>query len=132
MNVSIISNTGRLEPYPGAGTIGGIVRWRKRTKNEANLDSYLKAASDRKNPPHEDETLGPEKLREEAIMMGLRLTEGLSCTELRERFGYDILNDKADVIRSLTDNGYLLLENDHLKLAPKALFISDEVIVKLI
>jgi oxygen-independent coproporphyrinogen-3 oxidase len=83
-------------------------------------------------PPHEIETLESEKLREEAIMMGLRLTEGLSCTEMRERFGYDILRDKADAIRSLTDNGYLLLENDHLKLAPKALFISDEVIVRVI
>ncbi len=76
--------------------------------------------------------LGPEKLREEAIMMGLRLTEGLSISEMRERFGYDILQDKADVIKSLTQNGYLILETDHLKLAPKSLFISDEVIVRLI
>jgi oxygen-independent coproporphyrinogen III oxidase len=121
-----------LKPYLGLGPSAVSFDGETRIRNEANLDLYLKAAYDKEPPPHEDETLEPEKLREEAIMMGLRLTEGLSCTELRERFGYDILSDKADAIKSLTDNGYLLLEDDHLKLAPKALFISDEVIVRVI
>ena len=121
-----------LEPYLGLGPSAVSFDGETRVRNEANFDLYLKATYDKEPPPHEDETLEPEKLREEAIMMGLRLTEGLSCTELRERFGYDILSEKADAIRSLTDSGYLLLENDRLKLAPKALFISDEVIVRVI
>ncbi len=122
----------RLEPYLGLGPAAVSFDGERRIKNEPNLGSYLEAAAARDFPPHEEESLSADKLREEAIMMGLRLSYGLSCSELREKFNFDILNDKAGAIKSLINNGYLLLENDHLKLTPKSLFISDEVIVKLI
>jgi oxygen-independent coproporphyrinogen-3 oxidase len=122
----------RLEPHLGLGPSAVSFDGEKRTKIEADLDSYLKALISRKEPPREDEVLGPEKLREEAIMMGLRLTEGLSCADLQERFGYDILHEKRDIIKALVNNGHILFEDGCLKLAPKSLFVSDEVIVKLI
>ncbi len=121
-----------LEPYLGLGPAAVSFDGERRIKNEPDLDSYLKATAAGNIPPHEEEILSADKLREEAIMMGLRMSDGLSCSKLREKFDYDILNDKAEAIKSLINNGYLLLENDHLKLTPKSLFISDEVIVKLI
>ncbi len=122
----------KLEPYLGLGPAAVSFDGERRIKNEPDLDSYLKATAAGNIPPHEEEILSADKLREEAIMMGLRMSDGLSCSKLREKFDYDILNDKAEAIKSLINNGYLLLENDHLKLTPKSLFISDEVIVKLI
>ncbi len=41
----------RLEPFLGLGPSAVSFDGEKRTRNEANLDSYLKAASDKKNPP---------------------------------------------------------------------------------
>jgi oxygen-independent coproporphyrinogen III oxidase len=122
----------RLEPYLGLGPSAVSFDGEKRARNVSNLDSYLRAASGKEPPPHEDEILSLEKLREEAIMMGLRLTEGLSCTLLRERFGYDILRDKTEVITGLIDSGYITLNDDRLKLTAQSLFISDEVIVRMI
>jgi oxygen-independent coproporphyrinogen-3 oxidase len=113
---------------PAAVSFDGVLR----QKNASDLDSYFKAAKWMDAPPCEIESLDSVKLRQEAIMMGLRLGEGLSCRMLKDRFDYDIMASKAAIIDTLIKNGYITIDNDHLKLTSDAFFISDEIIVKLI
>jgi len=120
-----------LEPYLGLGpaavSFDGVNRW----KNREDLDSYLIALSENFAPPHEIEVLDPNKLLEETIMMSLRLSEGLSLNNLKERFQYNLHSDKKAAIESLISAGYITCDNDIIRLTSKALFISDEVILKL-
>ncbi len=103
-----------------------------RAKNQASLAEYLKACASLDSPPRETESLDQDKLREEMIMMSLRLSDGLFCDELKAKFGYDILKSKAAVIDGLVNSGHLSIEDGRLRLTPESLFISDEIIVKLI
>jgi oxygen-independent coproporphyrinogen-3 oxidase len=121
-----------LQPYLGLGPAAVSFDGRVRTKNSSDLDRYLELAARGQPPPCEIETLDQAKLREEYIMMALRLGEGLSVGALEERFGFDIMKEKTREIESLVKSGHITLENGCIRLAKKALFISDEVIVRLI
>jgi oxygen-independent coproporphyrinogen III oxidase len=121
-----------LEPYLGLGPAAVSFDGTARYKNISDLPAYLKAARWMELPPHEVEPLDNSKLREEMIMMGLRLSQGLSIIDLNKRFGYDISISKSDIISSLSKAGYIKIENGHIKLAPDTYFISDEIILKLI
>jgi coproporphyrinogen III oxidase-like Fe-S oxidoreductase len=92
----------------------------------------VKAAAVLTPPPRESEFLHTQKLLSEAIMMQLRLCEGLSCDELKTRFKYDILREKREQVEQLLRNGYIEIVDGRIRLARQALFISDEIILKLI
>jgi oxygen-independent coproporphyrinogen III oxidase len=119
-------------PYLGLGPSAFSFDGMSRIKNDSDLAGYLKACSRLESPPHETEPLDENKLREEMIMMRLRLTDGLPVAELKQKYGYDILRAKAEIIDTLLNAGYISIDNGYIKLTTNSLFISDEIIVKLI
>jgi coproporphyrinogen III oxidase-like Fe-S oxidoreductase len=78
------------------------------------------------------EEMTPAKFRTEFIMLSLRMTEGLSLDELRARFGCDLRTEKGDVLAALEAGGLVAVDGDRIRLAARGLFVSDEVIVRLI
>jgi oxygen-independent coproporphyrinogen III oxidase len=121
-----------LQPYLGLGPAAVSYIGTTRRKNKEDIDEYLAASAANVASPHEIESLTSLALRNEAIMMGLRLSEGLSVLELRQRFDYDICNEKRDILEILMRAGYLTFHEDRICLTPQSLFISDEVILKLL
>ncbi len=119
-------------PYLGLGPSAVSYDGERRYKNNPDLDHYWKSPSDTPAPIREIETIDRNTALEERIIMGLRLSDGLSFDAIKNEFDYDLINDKKDVIVSLADAGYITLENDRLKLASKGLFLSDEITVKLL
>jgi oxygen-independent coproporphyrinogen III oxidase len=72
----------RGEDYLGIGigavsTVDGL-RWR----NLPKLAGYLGATAEGRRPPRNEEPLGPEVLRRERLMLGLRLDEPLTLTRV--------------------------------------------------
>jgi oxygen-independent coproporphyrinogen-3 oxidase len=65
---------------------------------------------------HADEPVGITERRDELLMMGLRLTEGVSRTRLRDELGADVdsLLDARKLAR-LVDAGFLALDADRLR-----------------
>jgi len=122
----------RLQPYLGLGPAAVSFDGALRTRNLPDLTAYIKSAANLALPPRESELLDSDKLRAEVIMMQLRLSEGLQCEEIKARFQYDIIEKKERQIELLLKNGYITLIDGRIKLTPRALFISDEIIVKLI
>ncbi len=122
----------RLEPYIGLGPAAVSSDAARRWKNAPDLDAYLAALESGQPPPHESEELTAEKVREEFIMLSLRMTAGLSLEELRARYGYDLMRERADTVEALESGGLITLEGDRVKLANKGLFVADEIIVRLI
>ena len=122
----------RLEPYIGLGPAAVSFDFARRWKNKPDLDSYLSSLESGQPAPRETEELTPEKIREEYIMLSLRLAEGLSLDEMRVRFGYDLFRERGEALRALESNGLVAIDGDRVRLADKGLFISDEIIVRLI
>ena len=71
------------------------------------------------------ETLSPEDIRVERIMLSLRTDKGLKATELYS------LTDRA-VINSLLSEGALEKQGDSIRIPESRLFTSDEIIRELI
>ena len=122
----------RLQPYLGLGPAAVSFDGALRTRNLPDLSAYIKSAANLALPPRESELMDSDKLRAEMIMMHLRLPEGLQCEEIKARFQFDILEKKRHQIESLLKSGHITLNDGCIKLTPEALFISDEIIVKLI
>jgi len=122
----------RLEPYIGLGPAAVSSDLAARWKNKPDLDSYITSLEAGQRPTRETEKLTAEKLCEEYIMLSLRLSEGLSLNELLNRFGYDLRYAKVGILDTLESNGCLEINGDMIRLTEKALFISDEIIVRLI
>ncbi|UCE65457.1 MAG: radical SAM family heme chaperone HemW [Candidatus Zixiibacteriota bacterium] len=120
------------KPYLGFGPSAVSFDGKVRRKNRADIESYLKSAEKNIEVPSETEIIDRESALRESIMSGLRLTAGVSLERLKDRFDYDLREDKRNTIDSLLTEGMITIEDGFLKLADKALFISDSVMVKLI
>jgi len=113
----------RNEPWIGMGA--GAHSWfdGQRSANLAHPRDYTRAILEKREVVVERETIGPRLEQGETMMMGLRLTEGVSDDRFRHRFGCGLadvfereLNDLSSlgllywdgVIARLTDNGRLL------------------------
>jgi oxygen-independent coproporphyrinogen-3 oxidase len=121
-----------LEPYIGLGPAAVSFDGMRRRKNRSDLTAYLQAIDAGMLPPGEIEEMTSEKLRAEYVMLSLRMTEGLSLDMLRTRYEYDLLREKGDILKALESSGHIVVGGDRIRLAEKGLFISDEIIVRLI
>jgi oxygen-independent coproporphyrinogen-3 oxidase len=120
------------EPYLGLGPSAVSFDGKTRRKNSADIESYLTNAGKGYDFPAETEIIDRETALRESIISGLRLTEGVSLDRLKDRFNYDLLEDRRDIIDSLLSEELIIIEDGFLKLAEKALFISDSIMVRLI
>ncbi len=120
------------KPYLGLAPSAVSFDGQVRRKNRADIEGYLKSAEEGDDFPSETEIINRETALRESIMSALRLTDGISLEILIDRFDYDLLEDKREIIDSLLTEGMVIIEDGFLRLADKALFISDSVMVKLI
>ena len=114
----------RRAPYiglgPGAHSLTGNVRsWNSQELPHRSTDGSPATYS------RTSETLSPEDIRVERIMLSLRTDKGLEAAELYS------LADRA-VINSLLSEGALEKQGDSIRIPEDHLFTSDEIIRELI
>ncbi len=123
-------------PYLGLGPSahsydGGRIR----KANSARLKEYLKRFGHETHGKGEDfynaEFLSDEELREEFIMLRMRMREGLPLSEFRSRFGFGASERLEKLSRRYLDEGFLKCESDCLKLTDAGIMMSDTVILEL-
>ncbi len=121
-NVGIWYGQTFLGAGPAAHWFDGTSRW----SNPADLHAWLDGA-----PPIED-ALPPEDRAVEILITGLRVLAGWN----RERFhtvtGFDYVELRGDVLRQLTGDGLLTMQNDELRATEDGLLLSDHVARELI
>ena len=110
----------RRAPYiglgPGAHSLTGNIRsWNSQKLPHRNIVTYSRNF----------ETLSPENIRVERIMLSLRTDKGLETTELYS------LADRT-VIETLLSEGALELHGTRIRIPEDRLFTSDEIIRELI
>jgi oxygen-independent coproporphyrinogen-3 oxidase len=120
------------KPYLGLGPSAVSFDGKTRRKNRADIDKYCSYIERGDDIPCELEIIDRETAIREAIISGLRLTEGVFLSGLKKSLGYDIMEDKKETVDSLLMEGLITVEDGFMRLTDKALFISDSVMVKLI
>ncbi len=68
----------------------------------------------------------------DTLIMGLRLTKGISLSEFQENFGKPLGELHGDTIEKFTRLGLLETKNNFLRLTRKGLFLSNEVLCEIV
>ncbi len=84
-------------------------------------------------PVETRETLGPDALADEIVMLGLRrLTDGLVFDVLERDYGLDLLTDKRTELAALAAAGLVTVTPERVCLTPEGATVSDAVALKLV
>jgi len=79
-------------PYVGIGPAAASYIGGARRKNDPDLKAYIDALSGGSPPPAATETLTGRPAMAEALMLGLRMIEGISRSDFAGRFGADLVS----------------------------------------
>ena len=111
------------EPYAAFGAAACTFNGRERRTNTIDVREYIKGwkASDEnltedKAALCETEQLDRKTLISEAMIMGLRLSEGISPDVMRKRFGIDVFSYYENEIRMLLRKNMLVCDGERLRL----------------
>jgi len=107
-----------------AGT-GDGGRWGARWANVASPELYMKKLRDGEKPIVFRETLTRREALDDAVLMGLRLKEGVDLGAIERGFGARL---RRDEIGSLIRGGHVELEGGRLRFSEDGFMLADELI----
>ena len=103
-----------------------------RYKNTGDMGLYLEKSGE----PHlirtDLQTLDKRDQESEFMVLGLRMTKGVSEVEFSERFGENADAVFGDVIEKYVRSGFLIREDGRIRLAEKALFVSNTILSEML
>ena len=114
------------EEYIGVG-LAAASYFDLRYVNTKNFDEYLSGRGANYNREYE----APD-CKTEYIMLRLRLSEGISLSHYKERFGEDFIPPRRELIEKYKSFGYLEYDKDTLRLTEKGFYVSNYIISELI
>ncbi|MGE5423217.1 MAG: radical SAM family heme chaperone HemW, partial [Ignavibacteriales bacterium] len=121
-------NYWRAGEYIGIGA--GAVSYRNscRYKNRADVEQYTRALLNDKRPEIIVlENMDQHELLADAMILGLRLIDGVDTDRLAKRFGIDPREIYHNAIKENIDAGLLAADPPNLRLTNRALFLSNQV-----
>ncbi len=65
-------------------------------------------------------------------MLRLRLTQGISCTEFKEKFGADFDAVFGKKLQVYIDRGFMTHEGDRYAFTPQGMFVSNFILSRII
>jgi oxygen-independent coproporphyrinogen-3 oxidase len=116
----------------GPGAVSYIAK--RRWKNSEDLVLYEARLAEGKQPvdPDEDERLTLQELRSERIILGLRLSEGISLEAFKKEFGQDIKDIYPSILERYLKAGILVIEDSSLKMKPVYWFVANPVLQEFV
>jgi oxygen-independent coproporphyrinogen-3 oxidase len=112
------------EDYYGAGLAACGKIGNERYENTHNFMDYLNG-----NYRLEVNKLSLEEVRFEAIMMGLRLTEGINIERYNEKHGCQLLKHYEKAIEKNVNKGLLRIDNGCLKTTSMGMMVLNDILV---
>src|SRR5574344_65506 len=117
-------------PYVGLGAAAHSFDGENRSWNVSDLKEYTEEIESGKLPS-ELEILNKQEHYNDIVMLRLRTREGIDLNKLRQLFGETSYHYCIKNARKFLDDGLLTMEDSHLKLSRKGLFISDLIMSEL-
>ncbi len=119
--------------YIGIGAGAVSFTDQRRYINKKDLIQYLWAIENgRESPAEELEEMDQKELAADAIILGLRLCDGINLEQFRLRFDIKIMDYYKDIIEDYIDRGLLNISNGRLSFSRKAYFVSNQVLCHFI
>lgn len=122
----------QLKPYVGLGagahSSDGLSRW----ENATVVEEYQRRLERGESPICHQRRLTLDAQLEEFFFLGLRQREGIRLAEASSRWGSERVERWMLKIESLEHDGWLERQNGCVRLAPRALLISNEVFQEFI
>lgn len=107
----------------GAHSTIAHVRW----NNVASTVDYVRRIESRSPAVADRRVLSPREQAEEALFMGLRLTDGVSTAAVRDAYGVDAWARWGSRLERYLEAGLLVHENERLRLTRQGMLLSNEV-----
>ena len=118
----------RYEPFVGLGPSACSHLGNSRWCNTENLVSWRESLEGKGELKTEVIELGPEDALKEAVIFGLRLVGGIRPSEIKSRFGLDILTRYGGIIEDLRAEGLLIREEDVIRIPEDKLLVSNQIL----
>lgn len=117
-------------PYIGFGAGAHSFVENRRCENESGIYDYIDKMKRKGDPTKEKNTLTRDEQIEEYIMLGLRKEEGISPSEIKKLFKYDLLKAKNKEIQKLSKAG-LINVSDRISATEMGFFVLNRIILEL-
>ena len=119
----------RYGDYAGVGPGAHGRRLGKRTARHRKPENFLSGLRRNGHGIVEEEALSPAEAADEALVMGLRLSEGIDRRALAKRFGRRIVDECA--VSRLVSSGHLELDGSRLRTTPTGRLLLDRVLAEI-
>ena len=117
----------KYQEYLGIGPSAHSYNGRnERSWNIANNKKYIDSLG-QNNLPKETEILTQNEQFNEMLMIGLRTIWGVNMFDLKMKFPTEIIEKFEKDIQQKLDDGFLILEDNHLKIPEKNWFLADGI-----
>ena len=117
----------KCNEYLGLGVSASSFVKEKRFKNIDNIKQYIEKVNNDQDITEEMHINDIKDDMEEFMFMGLRMMEGISLKEFKERFGKDVFEIYDASIKNNVKKGLLLIDSEKLYLSSKGVEVSNYV-----
>lgn len=95
--------------------------------NVRQLDAYCERTSAGQSPVEGREICDRDTQMDETMMLGLRLTEGVSLMAFEKRFGVSLLDVYGEQVKRLVEGGLLRMDQQRLQLTERGRLLANRV-----
>lgn len=103
----------------------------QRWANVRSLPIYQRKLDANELPVDFEESIDRDKALEEALLLGLRQKEGIYLEDFKKEFGFDLEEEKRELLDKLTSQSLASKENGNLRLTTLGFYVSDRIISEL-
>lgn len=114
----------------GAGAVSCLSG--QRSTLISDIDEYCRIIEAGNSPVTESEALDPEARFRETVIMGLRMTKGISISGLEKRFSLNVIKYYDETLQKLLKDNLLEIADDYLKLSEQGLRLANMVMSELV
>lgn len=125
-------NYWKLGEYIGVGVSAHSYTDGTRQANVSDISKYISSINNNQLPIATKEYLTTREMKEEYIMLMLRTKDGINLKEYKRLFFTDLEKDKANEIHFLLSNGFIKIDNKHLKVSENSFYVLNSIVAKLI
>lgn len=116
--------------YLGLGPSSHSLWDNRRWHNFRNISRYIKEVNEKGHAIKDEEFLNPTEIYNERIYLGLR-SRGINLKQFEEEFNINLLKHEERFFKDLIENGFIIIEDDMLRLTKKGFLLVDEICEQL-
>ena len=119
-------------PYIGFGPGAHSYLEPRRYWNHRNLQTYLTDIRAGRRPTAQSEVLTQPQMMMEAILLGLRQTDGIDLIAFKDKFGFDFEQHYAVQIEEFLIEGKAEFKDHHLALTTEGMLLLDSICARFV